>query len=225
MRSWYDLSHTFGDGMPVPDWPGEKNQDFVMTAFRVEATGGFQNFVSLNLHCGTHVDAPGHYAEGRASIDRVPFERLMGRCVVLDVSRGPLERISVADLEAHAGQIREIRKVILRTGWEDRWPTDEYVWQYPYLEPDVGAYLVDCGVDVLGLDTIGPDASLRSGHRHGSPLHDTLLQNDVLIIENLTGLKPLVGRVVFLYALPLKIAGAFGAPARVVARELDSGEG
>ena len=78
------------------------------------------------------------------------------------------------------------------------------------------------GCKVIGMDTPGPDASLRSGFRHGSPLHFTLLGNDVLIVENLANLQSVCGRETQVFALPIKIEGAYGAPARIVARDLDA---
>ena len=43
-KGWYDLSWNFGPGMAVPEWPGQKNQDFTMTSFHMENTGGNQDF-------------------------------------------------------------------------------------------------------------------------------------------------------------------------------------
>ena len=72
------------------------------------------------------------------------------------------------------------------------------------------------------MDTPGPDAGLASGFRKGSPLHFTLLGNDCLIIENLANLKAIAGRMTYVYALPIKIEGCYGAPARIVAKDLDA---
>lgn len=222
MKGWYDLSRTFASGMPVPEWPGERNQEFTLTSFHMDNTGGNQNFMSLNLHCGTHVDAPGHYAPGGISIEKVPFERLMGTCLAIDLARGPLEPIGAADLRPYESRIGQTDMLFIRTGADDMWGTADYVRRYPYLTEEAGHYLVKTGAKVVGLDTIGPDPALRSGLRKGSPLHFTLLGNDVLIIENLANLKSVVGREVYVYAFPIKIEGAFGAPARVLARDIAS---
>ena len=74
----------------------------------------------------------------------------------------------------------------------------------------------------VATNVIVADAPLASGFRKVSPLHFTLLGNDVLIIENLANLKSVCGRVTYVYAVPIKIEGAYGAPARVLAKELDA---
>lgn len=220
MKGWYDLSRTYGKGMAIPEWPGQRNQEFTLTSFKMENTGGYQDFLSLNLHCGTHVDAPGHYVAGAESIDKVPFERFMGTCLCVDLARPPLTAIDVPDLKPYESRMGEVDMFFVRTGADDMWGTNDYAWQYPYFTPEAGDYIVKHGVKIIGMDTPGPDASLRSGQRKGSPLHVTLLSHNVLIFENLANLKSVVGREVYVYAFPIKIEGAFGGPARVLAKEL-----
>jgi kynurenine formamidase len=175
----------------------------------------------MNLHCGTHVDAPGHYAPGGESIENVPFERLMGTCFSVDLGRAPLEAIDVKDLKPYESEMGKTDMFFVRTGADEMWGTHDYVWRYPFFTPEAGEYMIEKGVKVLGMDTPGPDASLRSGFRKGSPLHFSLLGANVLIIENLANLKSVCGRETYVYALPIKIEGAFGGPARVVAKELN----
>jgi kynurenine formamidase len=218
---WMDLSQAFEEGIPVPDWPGEQMQPFELVSYHVKVNTGLQNIMRMNLHCGTHVDAPSHYAPGRAHIDQVGFEDLMGECVILDVEKEPLGIVTAQDLRRYQGLLRSAPIAFLSTGWERTWRTGEYGSKYPFLSEDAGELLLEVGTKVVGLDTPGPDAPIRSPFRKGDPLHQMLLGRDVLIIENLTNLRPLVGHRVFVYALPIKIRGATGAPARIVARLLE----
>lgn len=220
MIHWHDLSHPFRAGMPTPDWPGEKDQSFRLDSFKIAATGGHQDFVCLNVHSGTHVDAPGHFVEGAESIDRVPFDRFVGTCLVIDAPCGPLERLGAAAIAPHAERFAGMDMLFIRTGWDDRWNTADYGSHYPFLGEDCAQLLLDNRIRVLGLDTPSPDAPMRSGLRRGSPIHNMLLGNDVLIIENLANLRTVVGMSLQVYAIPLNIVGAYGAPARVVAHEL-----
>jgi kynurenine formamidase len=110
--------------------------------------------------------------------------------------------------------------LFIRTGWDDRWGYPDYGTEYPFLGEDFAQLLLDNGITVLGLDTPSPDAPMRSGLRRGSPIHTMLLGNDVLIIENLANLRTVVDLRLQVYAIPLNIHGAYGAPARVVAHEL-----
>jgi kynurenine formamidase len=222
MKGWYDLSWTFGPGMAIPEWPGQRNQEFFIESFHMENTGGNQNFIHMNVHCGTHVDAPGHYHPGGLSIDKVPFERWMGTCLTVDLEREPLTPIDVKDLAPYGDEMGKHAMFFVRTGNDRLWGTPDYCWSYPFFTPEAGEYMVEKGVKIVGMDTPGPDAGLRSGFRKGSPLHFTLLGNDVLIIENLANLKQVAGRVTYVYAVPIKIEGAYGAPARVLAKDLDA---
>lgn len=80
---------------------------------------------------------------------------------------------------------------------------------YPSLSPDEAESLVSCGVRVVGTDTpsVGDDA-----------VHRILLSAGVVIIEMLDFTRVPDG-VYRMVALPLKIAGADAAPARVVLME------
>ena len=82
-----DLTHPFDERTPY--WPTSP------TGFRLEqlsagrTPGGWYysaNTFSAPEHGGTHLDAPIHFAEGRATVDRVPLERLVAPAVVIDVS-------------------------------------------------------------------------------------------------------------------------------------------
>ena len=222
MTKWIDLSWNFAPGMPVPLWPGQRQQDFTLESFHMENTGGNQNFIHKNLHCGTHVDAPGHYHPGRASIEKVPLERWVGTCFTADLDRPPLTAIDVKDLEPYEAEFTKADMFFVRTGADTMWGTADYATKYPFFTPEAGEYLIAKGCKLLGMDTPGPDAGLASGFRNGSPLHFTLLGNDCLIVENLANLKLVAGRTTYVMALPVKYEGAYGGPARVVAKELDA---
>ena len=217
---WLDLSHAFGEAIPIPDWPGEKPQNFELESYSVKVNSGLQQTMRLNLHCGTHVDAPSHYAHGHAHVDGVDFREWIGECSIIDVEKPPLGMVSADDLRPHEKLLRGARMAFLSTGWEKMWNTKDYGSKYPFLLPDAGQYLVDLGIKVIGLDTPGPDAPIASPYRKDDALHWIILRADRLIVENLTNLRPLVGTKVYVHAVPINIKGAGGSPARVIARKL-----
>lgn len=219
---WMDLSHAFGEAIPVPDWPGEKLQNFELESYSVKVNTGLQQTMRLNLHCGTHIDAPSHYAKGGAHVDGVDFRDLIGECVIVDVEKPPLGMVTAADLRPHEALLRSAPMAFLSTGWERMWNTGDYGSKYPFLTPDAGEYLLEVGTKVVGLDTPGPDAPIASPYRKDDKLHWLLLGRDVLVIENLTNLRPLVGTRVYVHAVPINIKGAGGSPARVIARKLQA---
>ena len=216
---WHDLTHDFEHGMPVPDWPGEKRHEFELSSFHVTVNSGTQNVLAMNLHCGTHVDAPSHYDPNGPSIDQMPFDYLVGETAVLDVRKNGLEAVTLEDVKAHEKQLQGKKIVILRTSWEEKWMTKEYETMYPYLAPELGPYFVSLKLHAIGLDTPGPDAPIRSGHRKGDPLHISLLGSKIMLLENLANLKSVVGKDVYLRTYPLRLKGATGSPLRVLAKD------
>ena len=78
---------------------------------------------------------------------------------------------------------------------------------------EAAKYLVEKSVAAIGVDTLSPDppAALAS-----NPIHTFVLENQVLIIENLTNLDRLPDFFLF-FAAPLKIKRGSGSPLRVLA--------
>jgi arylformamidase len=80
-------------------------------------------------------------------------------------------------------------------------------------------YLVDEGIEMLGFDIPSPDSSSRplNGGDEDSPVHKVFLKSDVILVEYLKNLDKIDdGKDWKIAALPIKIRGADGAPARVV---------
>ena len=173
--------------------------------------------LSLATHAGTHVDAPWHFVPNGRTIDQIPLEALSGSAVVVPVDRQPREPIPAADLEASPEPIRSGDIVVLATGWGEKFESPAYE-EHPYVSEEAAEWLVRRGVKMLGLVLITVD--LPQAMRptpFAYPVHHILLEHEVLIIENLTNLQGLRGRRVTLYAFPLRVRGADGAQARVVA--------
>src|SRR5512147_2401400 len=112
--NWYDLTHDFEPGIPVPDWPGEKRQEFELSAYRVTVNSGTQNNMALNLHCGTHVDAPHHYVLTGKPMEQVPFDYVIGETAVLDVEKGGLEAVTLEEVKAQEKRLLGKKMVFLR---------------------------------------------------------------------------------------------------------------
>lgn len=202
-----DVSVVLGAG--VPTYPG--NPEFELQPVKRIAQGGSSNVSRLVLgtHTGTHVDAPRHFFDDRPGVDELPLDLLVGRARVVDLPhRGGI----TADQLAAEG-LREDLRVLLRTPNSRLWNGEPFHTEYTYLTEDGARYLVDQGVKVVGIDYL----SIEQFKKPGAPAHHVLLSNGIVIIEglNLSDAEP---GAYELYCLPLRIAGADGAPARVVLR-------
>src|SRR6185295_7544851 len=93
--------------------------------------GGFwyaANNICMAEHGGTHMDAPIHFAEGKASADAVPLSSSIGPAVVIDVRQQAAAdrdyRLTIADItgwEARYGRIPTGAIVIMYSGWGIYW--------------------------------------------------------------------------------------------------------
>ena len=209
------LSHTIASGMmQVASLPP-------VEVCRVSALtdGKPTNGQALRIsgHSGTHIDAPLHVFDELAGIETFPADRFIGPGVALGVPKGPRDPVTAADLEAAArGLVRRGDMVLLSTGWDERYGDPAYLLDYPSLAMDAADWLLEHGVRLVALDMLSPDVPpARRAPDAQLVVHQRLLGNDVLIAENLTGLAPLVGKRLQVYALPIKVAEGDGAPARI----------
>jgi arylformamidase len=164
--------------------------------------------LALGSHSGTHVDAPSHFLPGADPVDRLPLERLVGPAVVLDLSRRA-GAITPDELAEHDLAART--RVLLRTGNADLLRRGEFSPGYRALTLDGARFLLDRGVELVGVDTL-------SVERFGAadfPVHRLLLGKGVVIVEGLDLSEIPAGRY-GLVCLPLRLAGLDGAPARAV---------
>jgi kynurenine formamidase len=200
-----DLSHTVGVDTPV--FPGDG-------AVRVEVlseAGMNLSRMDLSLHTGTHMDAPYHFFDSAQTIDRVPLERCVSSACLIDlcgaVSAG---WIRSEHLAPHQEALRQAPTAVLCTGWSEHWGTPHYFSDHPCLTADAAQLLLDCGVQLVGVD-------MPSVDRTPYPAHRILLGAGVLIVENLTNLAAIGAGRFQLLVLPLKLAGRDGSPVRAVA--------
>lgn len=123
--------------------------------------------VHSSVHMGTHVDAPFHYGsrcEGKPAkmIADVPLEWCYGPGVVLDFIHMTypqnIQKNDVIEaLERIQYKIQPMDIVLIHTGGDRLAGTPEYVAKYVGMAPDAVEYILDQGVKMMGIDTIGLD--------------------------------------------------------------------
>lgn len=203
-----DLSRMITPGMQC--FPG----DLPPRIERLEE-GGFRTAnVSLCSHTGTHMDAPAHLCAQKATLDMMPPETFWGPALLVDARGAAGREVETADIAPHAEKLAGADFLILRTGWEEKFGTEAYLSGFPTLSAGAAKYALSLGLRGFGFDTISAD---RVGSEE-CPIHKTLLGAGAVIIENLRGLGALpAGETFMLAALPMPLAQADGAPARVMA--------
>ena len=205
MRRIIDLTQPIGPDTPVFPGDGPVRIDII------DQTTMNLSRIELSVHTGTHMDAPFHFCPSAATIDQVPLERCMGLASLIDLrSIPPGSEIGRNDIEKHHDTLRRARLAVLHTGWSSEWGKPQYFAGHPRLSADAAEFLIDCGVELIGVDMPSVDQAPY-------PAHKVLLGAGVLIVENLTNLETIGGEFFELVVLPLKLTGRDGSPVRAIA--------
>ena len=218
-RPWIDLSHPLRADLPrIPFFPPARFERIMsMPADPLNVTE-----MQMVCHFGTHVDAPCHFIPDGPAFDEIPLDRLCGAGVVWRLACEPYDVIEPAMLTTATPALQRGDIVLLDTGWAEHFGTPRYD-QHPSLGVAAAEWLVEQGVKLVGVDFATPDlAATRRGPGFEWPVHHVLLRHGVLIAEHLTNLRPLAEQRIEVLLLALNIAGADGAPCRVVARRGDT---
>ncbi len=196
--------------IPVPGHP----QPAFTPLHSLERDGVRNTVMSISLHAATHIDAPSHFIPDGPTIDQIPVHRFRRPGLRLDLtSAEPGAAIGLAELRAAGFDPSASRGTILllATGWTDRaWESERLYTENPFLAADAAQAVAAAGPSALGLD-------FAVDRARPWPNHSVLLGVGVLLIENLMGLSGLPARDFTVTALPLRIVGENGGPARVVA--------
>jgi kynurenine formamidase len=228
-----DLTHALNSGTIY--WPTSPTTFKLERLSHGKTEGGWfyaANSFSAPEHGGTHLDAPIHFSETGQTADRIPLEQMIGPAVVIDISAKAaadsdyrLTAADVAAFEQQHGTIATGSIVLLRTGWSSRWPDrkrylgddtpgDASKLHFPSFGEDAARLLVEQrGAKALGADV----ASLDYGQSNDFIVHRIAAAKNVPGLENLTALDQLPATGATLIALPMKIEGGSGGPARVIA--------
>jgi arylformamidase len=196
-----DISTPIHGGMTV--WPGDAPVQVVTEPFE----HGQLTSLAMSAHTGTHIDAPLHFIAGGLAIDQMPLEAMVGACQVIAVDD------PVAIRPAHLPPLAPGARVLFKTANSAH--EGAFREDFVYLSADAARQLVDAGVRTVGIDYL----SIGGFHHDLVETHRVLLGAGVWVIEGLR-LAHVEPGAYQLICLPLKIAGADGAPARALLQPL-----
>lgn len=183
--------------------------------------------IGFPVHGFTHIDAPRHMLPDSATTSEFRLESMVGDAAVIDLSGvGENTAISADSLAAAGAHLQAGDIVILKTGWDERFPLSsaDFWRRAPYLTREACEWLARHEPAVVGFDfpQDRPIRALLEGQKPGMAefvSHDVILRRGVPLIEYLCNLGAVTSARTEVYALPLKILDADGAPARVIAIE------
>ncbi|MBE7519142.1 MAG: cyclase family protein [Thermoflexaceae bacterium] len=202
----FDISVPVRPGMHV--YPGDPAVDVERVLSIAAGDGMNLTRAGFGLHTGTHVDAPLHFVDGASSVDELPLDALVGPAIVVDATRfdGDIGPAELDLLAIPSGTTR----ILFKTRNSRLWERDSFSPEFVGLTPGAATQLVDRGVQLVGIDylSIAPASD-------PAPTHIALLRAAIVIVEGLD-LRQVEPGEYMLACLPLRVAGADGAPARAV---------
>ena len=120
----------------------------------------------------------------------------------------------------HVGDIAGVERVLFKSRNSEFWatPEDGFRSDFTYLTPATAKLLVASGIVLVGIDYL----SIEKGGSPGHPVHITLLEKEVVILEGVD-LRNVPPGDYDLVCAPLKYDGGNGdgAPARTFLRTKD----
>tara|TARA_Y100001933_G_C18917219_1_gene529398 strand:- start:410 stop:1039 length:630 start_codon:yes stop_codon:yes gene_type:complete len=200
----HDISMTIKEDMQV--YKNKPHKRPIISVDSNHETGAsHESRMNINMHTGTHVDAPLHMVDRGEKLDVYSLDKFMGQARVLDFTDLVNRVITREDLEEKDIKASEI--VLLKTANSY---SSAFEFDFVYLSGQGAEYLAAIKVKTVGIDGLGIE---RDAPEH--PAHLALLSKGIPIIEGLRlgnveeGLYEFVG-------FPLKIEGVEAAPVRAV---------
>lgn len=211
--NYIDLSHIIYDGLVTyKGLPAPIICDYLS---REDSRGRYASGTEFQIgkiemvtNTGTYVDCPFHRYEDGKDLSEVAlkdFADIEGIVIRADYRKG----LAITE-ESFKGKELRGRAVLVHTGWDEYWATDKYYENHPFLTEDAAIYLKQCGVKLVGIDSMNIDDT-RGNAR---PVHSILLRDEILIAEHLCNLANVPDESFTFSAVPPKFKGAGTFPVR-----------
>ncbi|MDQ3013736.1 MAG: cyclase family protein [Acidobacteriota bacterium] len=218
-RQLIDVSHEIEAGMTTyPGLPAPVISDHLSReasrGVYAEGTTFQIGRIEMVANTGTYVDAPFHRFADGMDLAGLPLERLADLPgLVIDVT-GRQNRAIDADV---FNQLDLSGKaVLIRTGWDVHWRTQQYGEDAPFLTRHAAMALANACPALVGIDSVNIDDRL-DGER---PAHTLLLGAGIPIAEhlcNLGHLDQLPSSGFRFHCVPVKFRGVGTFPVRAYA--------
>jgi len=218
-ETFVDLSHVIEDGLVTyKGLPAPIVCDYLSReASRKYYTDGteFQiGKIEMVTNTGTYIDCPFHrYQDGKdlSQLDIASFTEIEG--IVIRIPHTENCEISEKYFEGHDLNLKG-KAVLVHTGWDTFWNTDNYYENHPYLTESAAKFLRDNKVKLVGIDSHNIDNT----NGNDRPVHTILLGNEILIVEHLCNLEALPLMGFYFSAIPPKFKGVGTFPVRAMAK-------
>jgi kynurenine formamidase len=164
--------------------------------------------IEMVANTGTYLDSPFHRFSHGKDLSQLPLERLADlESIVIRIDRAKGRAIRPADFE---GRDLRGKAVLIHTGWDEHWRTDQYFEGHPFLTGEAANFLREAGATLVGIDSLNIDDTADLSR----PVHTALLGAEIPIVEHLRGLDHLPDQDFRFFAVPVKVQGMSTFPVR-----------
>ncbi len=210
-----DLSHTVQDGLvtykglPAPIicdyWSREESH-----ALYEEGVSFQIGKIEMVANTGTYIDAPFHrYATGKDLSELSLHSTANVDGIVVRVG----QNVQLIGPECFDGLFLKGKAVLIHTGWDRHWNTEQYYEGHSFLTREAAEHLRDAGAVLVGIDSYNIDDTADKAR----PVHSILLGADIPIVEHMTNLSSLPDTGFRFTAAPVKVKGMGSFPVRAFA--------
>ena len=207
-NSWIDISVPIHNAMH--SWPGNPPTFISMHMGTAKKDVCNVSAMAMSSHAGTHMDSPFHFLHGAKTMDALPWDAVIGPCRVVEIK----DKKAIKPAELKKLKLQKGERILFKTPNSARsWKKAEFDKDFVYISKEAAQYIVDCGVQTVGIDYL----SVGGFYKDGIETHHILLGAEVWIIEgiDLSKIKP--GEY-DLICLPIKFQNGDGAPSRCLIR-------
>jgi arylformamidase len=211
-----DLSHTISHGLiTYKGLPAPIICDFLSReqSWQYYAPGTeFQiGKIEMVANTGTYLDSPFHRYEDGKDLSRLELSFLADLSGEVVRAKGRSDR--AIDVDAFEKLDVKAKAVLIHTGWDAHWATDQYFEGHPFLTKDAAQFLAGGGAALVGIDSYNIDDTADLTR----PAHSILLGAGIPIVEHMCNLGELPDRAFKFFAVPVKVKGMGTFPVRAFA--------
>ncbi len=215
------LSHHVEENMPA--WP--ENPQLKITKKLEIQKGDVANTALFTFynHTGTHMDAPNHYLADGVTISELPAAYFVfERPYILHVPKEACEKITAADVAAHAEELQRCDILLFHTGFSEKYRGEValYEQQGPGIGSDCAAWLVENCPELRAVTVDFVSMASVSDQEDGNKTHRILFRGKdghfICGIEDVDMRATLNKKLTKVIALPWMIRGIDSAPVTVI---------
>ena len=155
--------------------------------------------IEMVANTGTYLDSPFHrYAEG-SDLSLLSLSSLANLdAIVVRIAATHQPSIGPSHFD---GLEFQGKAVLIHTGWDIHWRTEQYSQEHPHLTSAAAQFLANGKPALVGIDSFNIDSTSDPSR----PAHSILLKAGIPIVEHLCNLQSLPDREFRFFAIPPKV--------------------